>query len=331
MKVEIPELIKAGLPPTIWGKLLSATPVIMTVLATALAGLSSSEMTRAQYDRGLAAQLQSKAGDQWNFFQAKRLRAALQTNSLDLLNGLGEVRGLSAELLLGASAHPASAGAQTGGAPTESATALVELHRFAGSPQLGELFKAPPEAPGQGLQKYPAIATATAAVGASRPEAEVMSLVDAIDDQTLARALEEAIKATEQYDAAIQPQEQALAELARLVTRSRSAMEPATATQVSREFAVLRFQRAARRYDAEARLNQTIASLYELQVRKANHSAERHHDRSQRFFYGMLGAQMAVIISTLALAARQRSLLWSLAAAAGLAALGFALYVYLVL
>jgi hypothetical protein len=86
---------------------------------------------------------------------------------------------------------------------------------------------------------------------------------------------------------------------------------------------------AARRYDAEARLNQAIANLYELQVRKSNVSAERHHLRSQRFFYGMLGAQMAVIIATLAMAARQRNLLWSLAAAAGLGALAFALYVFL--
>ena len=33
---------------------------------TLLAGLASSEMTRAQYDRSFAAELQSKAGDQWN-------------------------------------------------------------------------------------------------------------------------------------------------------------------------------------------------------------------------------------------------------------------------
>ena len=76
-------------------------------------------------------------------------------------------------------------------------------------------------------------------------------------------------------------------------------------------------------------INQVIATLYEVQVRKNNLSAERHHGRSQRFFYGMLGAQLAVIIATFAVAARQRNLLWTLAAAAGVTALLFAGYVYL--
>ena len=78
----------------------------------------------------------------------------------------------------------------------------------------------------------------------------------------------------------------------------------------------------------EARLNQAIASIYELFVRKSNMEAERHHRRSQKFFYGMLGAQLAVIISTFAIAARKRDLLWSLAATAGLLAIAFAVFVY---
>jgi hypothetical protein len=64
-------------------------------------------------------------------------------------------------------------------------------------------------------------------------------------------------------------------------------------------------------------------------VRKSNISAERHHKRSQRFFFGMLGAQLAVIMSTFAMAARKKNLLWSLAAIAGLLAVVFAVYVYL--
>jgi hypothetical protein len=42
----------------------------------------------------------------------------------------------------------------------------------------------------------------------------------------------------------------------------------------------------------------------------------------------MLASQLAVIVSTFSIAARQRSFLWSLAAAAGLAAVSFAAYVY---
>ena len=41
MKVEIPDQLKADVPPTRWGKMLSATPVVMAVVATMLAGLDS--------------------------------------------------------------------------------------------------------------------------------------------------------------------------------------------------------------------------------------------------------------------------------------------------
>ena len=81
-----------------------------------------------------------------------------------------------------------------------------------------------------------------------------------------------------------------------------------------------RLRYTSTRYDTEARLNQAIASIYELQVRQNNYSAEKHHRRSAKFFYGMLATQMAVIISTFAIAARQQNFLWSIAAAAGTAA-----------
>ena len=66
----------------------------MTVIATLLAGLATSEMTHAQYDRALGAQLQSKAGDQWGYFQAKKLRGAMQRNSLELLKATADIHPL---------------------------------------------------------------------------------------------------------------------------------------------------------------------------------------------------------------------------------------------
>jgi hypothetical protein len=104
---------------------------------------------------------------------------------------------------------------------------------------------------------------------------------------------------------------------------------PPTGASLTRDFTAARLHYAALRYEVEARLNQAIANLYELQVRQSNISAERHYDRSQRFFFGMLAAQLGVIVSTLAMAARQRNLLWALAASAGLLAIAFAIYVYL--
>ena len=60
LKAEITDDLKAEVAKTKWGNVLSITPVVMTVIATMLAGLASSEMTSAQYDRSLAAQRQCR-------------------------------------------------------------------------------------------------------------------------------------------------------------------------------------------------------------------------------------------------------------------------------
>jgi hypothetical protein len=82
--------IKAEAPKTKWEKLLMYTPVVLTVLATLLAGMSTGEMTQAQYHRSLAAQNQSKAGDQWGFFQAKRIRGSSLDATADVIATLAE-------------------------------------------------------------------------------------------------------------------------------------------------------------------------------------------------------------------------------------------------
>src|SRR3954464_11553039 len=106
LKVTVPEELKKDVPQTTFGKILTATPVAMAVIATMLAGLASSEMTKAQYDRSLAAQQQSKAGDQWSFFQAKRLRGAYQRNTADLVQSIIEVHPLDATSIKAFSTQP---------------------------------------------------------------------------------------------------------------------------------------------------------------------------------------------------------------------------------
>ena len=278
-EIKIPEALKADIPQTLWGRILSATPIVMTVVATMLAGLASSEMTKAQYTRALAAQQQSKAGDQWAFFQAKRLRGALQLNALDVLQNTTEVRRLD-DATLASFTLPAPPAA------------------------------APQDAP---------IKAALDAVASGRPDAEVAPLIAKLNDQSLEAAERAARDRASAFDAAEQPANKAVEQL-----ESESAGKPN-----HRDVVAARLRYAAQRYDAEARLNQGIAYVYELQVRRSNLDAERHERRSQRFFFGMLAAQAAVIIATFALAAKQRNLLWLVAAAAGAAAVGFAVYVYL--
>jgi hypothetical protein len=304
MKTEVPTEIKETLPPSLWGKVLGMTPVVMAVIATLLAGLSSSEMTKAQYDRSLAAQQQSKAGDQWGFFQAKRLRGAIQSGSLDVLQLTTPARAIDAPGL-----H-ALAATLPNPEPSEKALGFLLAGRL---PE-------PPAAP----VLSPKVKAALEAIENSTPEPELSRLLQVPTTDEVAAALRAAQDTARAFDAVMQPivnGGDALGDL----------LEPAGngRPELIRDFATLRLRYSSLRYDAEARYNQKIASLYELQVRQSNLSAERHRRRSERFFYGMLGAQAAVIIATLAMAARQRSLLWSLAALAGMAALFFAASVYL--
>ncbi len=248
---------QADLPQTLMGRALAATPVIMTVIATLLAGLASSEMTKAQYQRAYGAQLQSRAGDQWAFFQAKRLRGEMQRNTLEVLG---------------------STGAREEAPPPPPAITL--------SPELKE-----------GLEALRAEA-----------EPEILNpLLLSIRDKDVVDALKETKARASLYDKLTDPKVKELAE-----------------APVARRLAF-----NAARYDEEAKLTSDVARLYELQVAKANAQAERHHLRSQRFFFGMLAAQAAVIVATFALAARKRNLLWGVAAGAGVIAVAFAIYVYL--
>ena len=288
-KLQIPDELKKDLPPTRWGKVLGATPIIMTVIATMLAGLASSEMTKAQYDRSLAAQLQSKAGDQWSFFQAKRLRSAMARTTVSLLAATGDVGPLAAEAL-----------------PGVDAAVIAALTK-------GQIPAATP------AKFEPGVTAALAAAASSRPESEILAVVAKVDDAALTNALIAAKEAAAAFDTATRPINEVVDRLDEALTGDRHML---------RDFSAARLRYSAARYDTEARLNQAIAGIYELQVSKGNLSAEKHHRRSTNFFFGMLAAQMAVIIATFSIAARQRSFLWSLAAAAGLTAVSFSAYVY---
>src|SRR5713226_8304711 len=87
---ESPKEAEAPAAKGVWGTILKTTPIVLTVLATAFAGMSSSEMTQSMYYRSLAAQHQSKAGDQWAFFQAKKIRGTSLDMTVELLESLAQ-------------------------------------------------------------------------------------------------------------------------------------------------------------------------------------------------------------------------------------------------
>ena len=303
MKIKLTDPLKQDLPATGWGKILGATPVVLTVIATLLAGLASSEMTRAQYERSLAAQQQSKAGDQWNYFQGKKLRGALQRMTADVLENTAEVRPLTvAALRRGLEGSPAAATLST---PAGEA-AMTALG--------GGALPAWPAAPAPD----PALQTALQASASGRPEAELAVQLIPVTDAALEQALQAAATEAQAFDAAFKPVFQTVDTFEKAMT------EPA----LKRDLVAARLQLQARRYDDEAAINQAIGSLRDLQVRKSNLAAERFHRRSGRFFFGMLAAQLGVILSTQAQAAQRRCRLWGVAAGAGAVAITFAAYVY---
>ncbi len=315
MALKIPDELKADVPQSAWGKVLAGTPVIMAVIATLLAGLASSEMTRAQYDRSLAAQEQNKASDEWNFFQGKRLRGAFQLNTLDLLQQVTSVPPLDLPSLRTASQN-------AGLAPEVKSTLSDMLDSAAGRQALSALQQGGLPVPPPAVALNPDLQAAVAALEASRPEAEITRLAGRVSPQAIDDALAAAADAGGKFDAAVKPINTTVDRLNDVIARA-AGLGPER-----QAFAAARLRFTAARYEAEARFNQTVGYLYELKVRQSNLSADHHHARSQRFFYGMLGAQAAVIIATLAMASRQRNLLWSLAALAGLVAVALALYVY---
>jgi len=319
MKTTIPNELKATVPQTQWGRILTATPVIMTIVATMLAGLASSEMTRAQYDRSLAAQQQSKAGDQWSYFQAKRLRAGLQRSTLDILQSTTPVRPFNAKQFRQSAADLSTPADRPEAAKSKNELVAL-LDSSAGQQTLALLQKGElPAVPARDTADKQ-VEAALNAIETTQPESDVAALVAPIKVSTVDEKLRAAVARAQAFDELLTPLNRTLEQIERVMAQVAAAPE--------REFTVARLRYTGSRYDAEARLNQTIANLYELQVRQSNLSAERHHRRSQRFFFGMLAAQAAVIISTFSIAAQKRSLLWSLAAGAGLAAIAFAIYVY---
>ncbi len=397
----------ANQPRTLWDTVLTTTPVIMTVLATILAGLSSSEMTRAQYNRALAAQFQSKAGDQWGFFQAKRTRSTIIEQDLDLYSGRpvriepeqlrSALQGVAAALQTAAQQAPrlrqALAKTQEKGSADKSlheaaSRAVARIPDMAREAQQVLAATAPlftqdqvsralaflgtehlPHEPSQDRSvSDPAVAAALQAVRERKPEDDLAPLIRNVSTTQLQEAVtvaEDNSKAFENgnqwVDASLRKVdeavkkftalghslhqaagevEMALTDLAAAGTSDEDARVAGTALSradhvVQRRLATLadytagRKDYTARRNQREAWYNQQAAWPYELRVAKSSVASERHRLRSQWFFAAMLGAQAATATASLALAARQKSTLWSLAGLVGLAALGFSVYIYL--
>jgi uncharacterized protein DUF4337 len=353
-----PEKLILPKPPGVWGTILTTTPIVMTVLATIFAGLSSSEMTRSMFYRSLAAQQQSKAGDQWAFFQAKRIRGTSLETTVELLQSLAhpepfELAGIDK---LGAQMvqSPERATADNGGGADRIKKARERLAKLLADDKAKQTWS---YLTGPGLPKIETHSLArketqdlidevVKAIRAHQPESATAAAVGGLKAEDIEEASRLAEEDADHFDKACEPVSELLKELraiigeltasVRTMQNSSGDRSDGTATQLvtlsdklNTSFKTAAMDFDARRYRQESSYNRRIAELYEVRVRRSGFDSDRHRERSKRFFYSMLIAQLGVTVSTLALARKQRSLLWTLAAAAGIIALSFSGYVYL--
>lgn len=311
MKFSLPKA-PTGPPPEIpknsFGKILTSTPVIMTVISTLMAGLSNSEMTRGQYERSMAAQLQSKAADQWSFYQAKRLRSTSLRASEAVLRATADTGPISVEKIRGMA--PASVSATNLDAALD-AIAHARLPTYK-----------PQNTPFTNLQP------ALTAIAEGKSDRELLPILASVPEEDVEAALLSCQADARGFDHLVAPLGGALDQVERTLS-DRLEKEAGTLRPIWRDFTAARMVFDSLRYEAEARFNRPVADLLELQVRLFNRDAEHHRARSERFFYGMLASQLAVMIATLSLALQKRNIVWAVAASIGLTAVGFGVYVYL--
>jgi hypothetical protein len=372
-----PEL-DPGHKRTTWETIVVTTPVILTVVATILAGLSSSEMSSSQYYRSLAAQMQSKVSDQWDYFQAKKLRAEQCGNTVAILQGIshsmpidqqdafqitsrliGEMQRVITHLGNVDRSVPAASGVITelGQHAKGAEMFLSQLSSATTRPDRTSvtsfLSGDVPDIQEQPIANQQ-IANAMRAVDSHVPEADLERQAGQIPQEDLDQAISTANENAAAFDRAldaidleraqvkqsidgISRESAAFEQAARQAPDEVVAIEPANSlatihdltAQLSTAVSVAGLNFNSNRYQREARYNQVLADLLEIQVRRQGFLSDRYRIRSKEFFYGMLGAQAGVTIATFSLAVRRRNLLWGLAASAGLAAVTFAAYVYM--
>jgi hypothetical protein len=330
-------------PKSPTAKALAAVPVALTVLATILAGLSSSEMTRSMYYRSLAAQEQSKAGSQWAFFQAKRIRGTTLDATVDLVRTLtdappfepGSLRGLAARIEDGL-----RGGAST--AADKAKTARQKLDALLDRPDVKQAwdYLAGTKLPAIEERRVPdeAIADVLKSVRAHQTETQTVAKVTRVNEVRLEEALEAAEANADAFDEACKPATAVVRDLDAIVHDFAASVQEAGGNggdaraglkALTASVSAMRQDFTARRYSQEAKYNQQAAELYEVQVRRAGVDSERHRNRSKNFFYAMLCAQAGVTVASLALAKSRKSYFWAVAGAAGVLAIALGGYVYI--
>jgi hypothetical protein len=338
---KLPSLIGIEQARSAFQKIVTTTPVVLTVIATILAGLSSSESNLAQYNRSLSAQNQSKAADQWALYQAKRTRQEEADNTRALLAVMAgsSIAGPDAvqRLMKLADTFPATSTNSAGTFDTAKFLRAVQTAAnetdSAGTPASYYLAAGLPAVKDQPLGQ----SGVESAMKLIEDGQDASSIIKTLNTQQIEQAIAQAQLNANNFDAATKPITSFIDRISALASEAAAAPAPPTASgpqageakSLAADLTASRLSWNARRNTAEAKYNQTIAEILEVQVQYSSLDSDRHRDRSKFFFYGMLAAQAGVTISTLSLAVQKRSLLWAAASLVGMGAVAYAAYIYL--
>jgi hypothetical protein len=290
-------------PQGLIDKLGAALPIALTAVATALAGMSTSELQQAMFWRSAAAQDQARATNQWTLAGFKRDRSLLAQATAAQLRAASGYAPATFEY------DPAS------GADADRAVRWL----------LGE---GPPRADLPDVQDEQ-LKELLEAIRTREPEGELLRKAARVPHARISEAIDAAEKAAEQTDRDWDPLVKGAAKLvAGQVHVKPDAPDRAAKVANATAAQAAGFELEQRRYRAEATLNQGIGFLYEARVKVSTAESDRHRERSKNFFYAMLAAQVGAVISSLALARRRKSALWLLAGLAGVVAVALGGYVY---
>jgi hypothetical protein len=247
-------------------RVVGTTPVVLTVLATVLAGLSSRELTQAHLVRSLATQQQSKADDEWSFFQAKRTRGtvvemagdsgdapvasdridagqleeATARTAEDLARARREADKLlaavdSAKGELGAAAGPLRTAVEKLVARARDRAAKADeargkLGRTLSQPEIREAFDYLDGDKVPEVEKRPIedenLRKAIAALEARQPEGELEGTVRQIKPEVLQKAIDNAEANVRDFDARAKPVGKSLEQLGKLIARQAALVSP---------------------------------------------------------------------------------------------------------
>jgi hypothetical protein len=344
-------------PTGTWGTVLTATPIALTVLATVFAGASDTQMNEAMYFRSMAAQHQSKAADQWGFFQAKRIRGTNLEMTMELLQGLAHPGAFDPQKVDEVLAHMLQLlekAVAAGNSDAAAAAAKIKTIREKLAGMLADKAATPSLAvlkggalpkvamrtlPNQEVQQQ--IDSVVHDIDERKTESETAPLVSKLQVNDIDAATKLAEEDAKNVENVTDPITKTLKELHTLLAEVADAVSPfrntaelaqvtALADQLNNSFRAAFLSYDAKRYQQEADFNRHAAAIYEVSVRHNSGTAEQYRQRSKKLFYCLVLAQAGVTLSSLALARAQHSLFWLLAALAGAVALGFSTYAYLV-